>query len=213
MRLLLADDHDLVRDAIGRLIQVAAPEADLTFARDCATAQAALAAGPGFDLALIDWCMPGMDGTIGLRRLLAAADGGAIAIFSGAAARREIDAALKLGVRGFVPKTLSGDALIAALRLMIAGERYIPAAWHDAPETPDDRLEAAERRVLGELFKGRSNKEIALALDMPESSVKMHLRGLSRKLGARNRTEAIILAMREGLGPDFGAAARRARDD
>lgn len=209
MRLLLADDHDLVRDAVGRWIETAEPDAEIAYASDYAAAYAALCSGERFDLALIDWQMPGMDGLVGLRRLLTAAKNRPVAIFSGAAARPEIDAALTLGVAGFLPKTLSGNALLAALRLMIAGERYIPAALHAAPAPAPLGLSDAESRVLGQLFLGRSNKEIAMAIDAPESTVKLHLRGLSRKLDARNRTELIIRAMQKGLGPDFIAGSSR----
>lgn len=213
MRLLLADDHDLVRDAVGRLIEAAEPGAEIVLAADFASAFAALSARDPIDLALIDWQMPGMDGLTGLRRLAGAAKGRPVAVFSGAATRHEIDAALQLGVSGFVPKTLSGPALMAALRLMIAGERYIPAALHEAPEAAPSGVRGAERSVLDQLFLGRSNKEIAAALGLPESSVKLHLRTLSRKLDARNRTEVIIRAMQRGLGPDFVTPAARGRGD
>jgi DNA-binding NarL/FixJ family response regulator len=110
-----------------------------------------------------------------------------------------------MGAAGFVPKTISGDALIQAIRLMMSGEVYVPyALMTRTPAAPaesdaDEALSARETQVLDGLWRGLSNKEIARELNLQEVTVKLHLRRLYRKFECRNRTEALRIGLERGL--------------
>ncbi|MBC7133208.1 MAG: response regulator transcription factor [Roseovarius sp.] len=200
-RLILADDHDLVRDTIAAYLR-AAGGFEVAVAESLAGALA-LVPGPGrADLVLLDFAMPGMEAPDALARMRARA-GCPVAILSGTAPPDVARRALRAGAAGFVPKTLAPQALIAAVRQMLAGETYVPCDFlaSDADQGAQARigLTAREREVLQGVAEGKSNKEIARDLDIQEVTVKLHMKSLTRKLGARNRTQAAMIARDLGL--------------
>jgi DNA-binding NarL/FixJ family response regulator len=202
MRILLADDHDLVLETLGAFltaqggIEVAA----------CNSLDAACGrlAEESFDLVLLDYSMPGMDGLAGLARARAAADG-PVAIMSGTATKAVAQAAIDQGAIGFLPKTMAAKSLVNAIRFMAAGEVYVPveflAAAEPEPQEPAlaRKLSVREREVLDGLGRGLSNKEIARELDLQEVTVKLHVKTLCRKLEAKNRTHAAMIGKEAGL--------------
>ena len=198
MRLLIADDHGLVRDALCTHIERLVPDARVRGAGSVDEAAAALADDPLADLLILDLRMPGMNGLEGFDRLRAAHPGLPIAIMSGAARPDEIRAALARGAAGFLPKTLSGTELVAAVSQMLAGGTYVPPGLADEAE-PLANFTRRERDVLALLLKGLSNKEIARVLTVEEVTVKLHVRGLCRNLEAKNRTQAVMRAVELGL--------------
>ena len=109
--------------------------------------------------------------------------------------------ALKEGAAGFLPKTLAPVDMVAAVRDMLAGEVYLPLDFLTRPNVMarEVSLTPRETDVLRGISDGKSNKEIARDLDIQEVTVKLHLKTLSRKLGARNRTHAAMLARDQGL--------------
>lgn len=204
MRVLLADDHDLVRDALGALLMKDDPALSVTAAGDLAAAFAACDREGAFDVIVLDLKMPGMDGLSGAERMVARAAPAPVVIMSGSARRSDVMAALRIGVRGFIPKTLAGRSLVNAVRLVAGGETYVPmdilsGSDDEAGAGAGDGLTEREREVLFELRRGHSNKEIARALQIAETTVKLHLRAISDKLNARNRTEIVIRAIDRGL--------------
>ncbi|QJE74222.1 response regulator transcription factor [Aerophototrophica crusticola] len=204
MRLLIADDHDLVRDALRSHIERFSPDTQVVGAGSVAEATKVLETAPGADLVLLDLRMPGMNGLNGLIRLRERFPAVKLALMSGEARPEDIRLALAHGAIGFLPKTLSGDALVHAVRRMAAGESFVPAEMAaDTTDVPEGAQAAGftrrEREVLDFLLKGQSNKEIARALDLEEVTVKLHIRGLCRKLGAKNRTQAAMRAVELGL--------------
>ena len=202
MRILLADDHDLVRDALGALLVKDDPSIELFTASDLAGAIAEFETEGPFTAIILDLRMPGMDGLDGAAQMVNRADDVPVILMSGSAQSSDVQAALKLGVRGFVPKTIAGKSLINAVRLVVSGEVYVPMEFSSSASTnyePHHGLTAREKDVLYQLRQGCSNKEIARNLDTAETTVKLHLRSISEKLKARNRTDIVIRAIDAGL--------------
>lgn len=196
MRILLADDHDLIRETIaGFLATEGFDEVGLA-----ATLDEALGcikdSGP-FDLVLLDYRMPGMNGLEGLERAIAANAPKRVAMLSGSTSRVVAEAAVRAGAIGFMPKTLGARNMVSAIRLMIAGKTYLPLGVfpEDPQEGPEGfHLSRREADVLRGICEGKSNKEIARDHDLQEVTVKLHVKTLGRKLGARNRTHAAMIA-------------------
>ena len=203
MKILLADDQELVRDTIASFLRLE-PGIEVEVAADLPSALSMVQHDPGFDLILLDYMMPGMNGLAGLAAMRAARPGVPVAILSGTAPRAVAEQALAEGAAGFLPKTMSTKTLIAALRFMAAGEVYAPMAMLTEREAPSAKLAGAqltprETEVLRLLCRGLANKEIARELDLQEVTVKLHVKTLSRKLGAKNRTHAAMIAKEAGL--------------
>lgn len=200
MRILLADDHELVRDTI---VAYLTQQADLEVVAVDDLHQALERIGDGFDLVLLDYAMPGMDGLGGLAKIKEATDAH-VAILSGSADRTVAQQALDEGAIGFVPKTMGAKSLINAIRFMAEGEVYAPVKFmtevaEDEPHELAKLLTDREMQVLEGLCRGLSNKEIAREIDLQEVTVKLHLKTACRKLGAKNRTQAALTAKEAGL--------------
>ncbi len=194
MRILVADDHDLVREMISAYL-AAEGLGEVTPAADLAEALELVETTAPYDLVLLDYDMPGMQGLAGLREMLLASAGKPVALISGAVSAEVAEEALEIGAAGFVPKTMGAKSLVAAVRLMAAGENFAPLSLIHRPKTPDDSpLSPREFDVLRGVAAGKSNKEIARDLDLQEVTVKLHVKTMSRKLGAKNRTHAAMLA-------------------
>lgn len=194
MKILIADDHDLVREMIANFITT---NADATV-EQASTLEEALglvkSKGP-FDLVLLDYVMPGMNGLDGVESMLAAAAGQPVALFSGLVRKPTVQQALEIGAAGFVPKTLGTKSLIHAIRFMAAGEKYIPFEYLQKSGKPTDTaLTERELSVLDGLCDGKANKTIASDLGLQEVTIKLHVKSICRKLGARNRTHAAMIA-------------------
>ncbi|MGB0660157.1 MAG: response regulator transcription factor [Mangrovicoccus sp.] len=198
MRILIADDHELVRDTLAAFLQSEAG-IEVDTAADFAGAQAKVKAFAGYHLVLLDYKMPGMNGLKGLKDMQDMQVGLKVAIMSGTAARDVAQDAVAEGALGFLPKTLPAKSLINAVRFMAAGETYLPVnfmqAEDDQVSSPiKDKLSEREFQVLGGLCRGLANKEIARELDLQEVTVKLHVKTLCRKLEAKNRTHAAMIA-------------------
>ncbi len=203
MRILIADDHDLLRDTL--ILFLEAQGGIETFSSvDLPSAHKLINTHEPFDLILLDLNMPGMNGLEGLKRTLALNGGQRVALLSGEATREIAEQALDFGAAGFVPKTLPAKSMLNALKFMAMGEQYAPIDFMTAPEDiPShplgDQLTQREMQVLKGLTQGKSNKEIARDLDLTEPTVKLHMKTLYRKLDASNRTQAALIARETGL--------------
>lgn len=158
-----------------------------------------------FDLVLLDYGVPGMNGLEGLRRMQATDRAPRVALMSGTASREVAEEALSQGAAGFLPKTMPARSLVNAVRFMAMGEQFAPIDFMTAPPPPSERhpledvLTPRELQVLRGLCEGKSNKEIARDLDIGEPTVKLHVKTLYRKIGAANRTQAAMIARDQGL--------------
>jgi DNA-binding NarL/FixJ family response regulator len=203
VKALVADDHPLVRDALARTLAELEAGVEVVGVADFGAALAALQAGP-FDLALVDWQMPGMDGTQGLQRLRAAAPTVPLVVASGHDDAVTIRAALAAGAAGFIPKSERTEVLLQALRLVRAGGVYVPARLLEAAAEPAPPpgadLTPRQLDVLVCLMRGEPNKLIARELGLTEGTVKIHIAAILRALQVRNRTEAVVRARELGLG-------------
>ena len=136
-----------------------------------------------FDLVLLDYSMPGMDGLKGLERVINTGATRPVAIMSGTAPKAVAQEALDAGAIGFLPKTMAAASMVNALRFMAAGETFVPIKFMTAEEPEETNplakgLSPRELEVQGGLCRGLANKEIARELDLQEVTIKLHVKTL-----------------------------------
>lgn len=207
MHILIADDHTLLRETVKGFIEASDLQARVAIA-DSLSGALREAERAAFDLILLDLDMPGMNGMSGLVEMKRKKPGVPVGIMSALATPANLLAALDAGAAGFIPKTMGAKAMLVALRLILAGERYVPADLLKAVQESSAKARTArtrpvmnpeEARILELLKQGEANKEIGRLLGIEEYTVKYHVRGILRKLGAKNRTQAVKIAMEENL--------------
>jgi len=203
MRILIADDHGLLRDMLVAFLG-AEGGFDITAVGTLEAACAHIRDDEPFNLVLLDYKMPGMQGLDTLREVKEMKGGQRVAMISGEATREIAEQALEMGAAGFIPKTLPAKSLVNAVKFMAMGEQYAPVDFMTAPVKEADhplakRLTAREKDVLLGLTEGKSNKEIARDLDLTEPTVKLHMKTLYRKLDVNNRTQAALIATEADL--------------
>lgn len=203
MRLLIADDHELLRDALTSLLRQES-DLDVVTAADVEEALDVIARSQPLDLVVLDYAMPGMNGLEGLSRFLQAENAPPVALLSGIAAPSVVQQALKMGARGFLHKSMPAKSLLNALRFMAKGEKYVAIDFLEQTATPAPTqgaidLTRREKEVLAALCDGKTNKEVARDLGLSEPTIKLHVKTLYRRLGVNNRTQAAMVARSLGL--------------
>jgi len=194
MKILLADDHDLVRDTLAAFLENE-PDITVCTAANLTEAMKIVEDEGGFDLVILDYTMPGMEGLLGLSHMIRANGAKPVAILSGTADRSVAEQAIKAGAVGFVPKTLAAKSIVSAIKFMASGEVFAPFGFmHKEEVDGNSAITKREREVLIGLTAGKSNKEIAIDLELQEVTIKLHVKTLCRKLGAKNRTQAAMIA-------------------
>jgi DNA-binding NarL/FixJ family response regulator len=202
MRALVADDHELFRSGLRQLLIDALGAKEVREAETFDQAIDILTSEGAGDLVLVDLRMPGMNGAEALGALRDGFPDAKIAVVSAWEERAEILAALGAGVHGYIPKSLPSTEIAEALRSILEGRIYVPAAIgkREPGSSPmvltsgadaQDKLTGRQKEVLNELLKGQASKEIARTLDIAEGTVKIHLAAIYRALGVRTRAEAI----------------------
>lgn len=203
MRVLIADDHEMVLDMFAMYLTAGAGM-QVSTARSLDEAMEIIMAEGPFDVVLLDLNMPGMNGVLGLKRAIKANGGNPVAVITGSTTPRMLDEIMNAGSSGIVLKTTSVRSLANAIRFMQAGEHYMPLELvrerqNATRQVRHGQLSEKEMAVLGYLAEGKQNKEIAKDLKLAEPTVKMHVTSICRKLGAQNRTQAVIMARDLGL--------------
>lgn len=191
-RLLIADDHLMIGSAMVYLLKQLDPAIDAMSVGSAKAALKTLAEGELFDLVLLDYDMPGTNGIKGMAKVHAAYPNQVVGILSGQTDPQLVKRAIAAGAVGWLPKSMSDEPLLHALRMMAAGGEFVPTDVLEELKSTDDRWElfsGAEQRVAKQLAKGLSDKEIALSLDLEPKTVRNHVRNILRKAGAESRTK------------------------
>jgi DNA-binding NarL/FixJ family response regulator len=203
---LIADDHELLRDGLMQALRRELNMARFVEAECFAEAIQHLERKDDVTLAIVD-LMTDMPSPMGIARMRRLRPQTLIVVLSGSEEREDILGALAAGAHGYIVKTQQTDQLIDKLRYILSGEIYVPpilaelapepvlsAQDQDLADQPTQKaLSSRQRQVLKCLVEGRSNKEIAQALNVAEGTVKQHLAALFRVLGASNRAHAAAL--------------------
>jgi DNA-binding NarL/FixJ family response regulator len=203
IRILIAEDQRIVREGLVALFE---DEPGVTIVGEAADGLRALELFARLrpDLVLMDLQMPELDGAEATRRIRALDPAARILVLTTYATDEFIFTALRAGAQGYLLKDASADELLAAIRALHAGQtqlspavaaRLVAGVGGGGPEP----LTRRELEVLALLGRGQSNDAIAAALSIAPRTVKVHVQAILGKLGAANRTEAVALAVRQGM--------------
>jgi DNA-binding NarL/FixJ family response regulator len=204
MKILHADDHPMFREGLRFFLKLLDTDVAVVEASNLQAAMDKLALEWPVDLMLLDLEMPGVSGVEGFLALRRRFPALKIVIVSGVSDTRIIRTLIDAGARGYIPKMVSSEQLMAALRRVLNGEVYLPEAlFIPAAQATgageEGNLTGRQLQLLPLLADGLANKQIADALGVTEGTVKQHLKELFRRLRARNRTQAVNEARRLGL--------------
>lgn len=199
-RVLLADDHEMVRMAMRAALAPLGPGLEWIEAEDAASAEARLAEQPPPELALLDLNMPGSQGAEWIAHLRRTWPDVRLVVVSAQEDPGLVRELIALGVAGYIPKSDRAEVILQAVRLVLSGGSYAPLRLLDGagarPAARDEALTPRQHEVLECLARGLPNKLIARQLGLTEGTVKVHLMAIFRALDARNRTEAVLAAQR-----------------
>lgn len=212
-RILIADDHPLMRRALAGVVAETVPGVELVEAGHLDAARARLADDPDIDLVLLDLHMPGSHGLVGLAAIRAEYPGVAVVVVSAHDDPAIVARVLAYGASGFIPKRARPDEFGVALATVLDGGIAAPAL---PPVDAGDRALAArlatltpqQFRVLRLVAEGRLNKQIADDLGVGERTIKAHLSAIFERLKVRNRTQAGVMLRSLELGGERFEPAR-----
>jgi two-component system, NarL family, response regulator len=197
---LSVDDHPLVREGIAAILEA---EPDLRLVAEATNGRDAIQSFRKHrpDVTLMDLCMPDVGGTEAIARIRSEFPTARIIVLTNYAGDARVMGALKAGASGYLLKHTLRRELLDAIRAVHAGLRRIPAeiATVIAEHAGDEALTARELDVLRQVAAGRSNKAIATDLQISESTVKAHLKGILAKLDADGRTHGVMIAVKRGI--------------
>ncbi|MCU0250425.1 MAG: response regulator transcription factor [Vicinamibacterales bacterium] len=199
-RIMIADDHPVVREGFAAMIGT---EPDMTVVAQARSGEEAIdlfrRVRP--DVTLMDLRMPGMGGVEAIRTIRREFPASRLIVLTTYDGDEDIYRALEAGAQAYLLKDMICDEILAAIRAVHAGQRRIPAAVGTrlAERMTALGLSEREQRVLDLVATGKSNKEIAAALEITEATVKGHMTNVLGKLGVTDRTQAVITAIRRGL--------------
>jgi two-component system, NarL family, response regulator LiaR len=207
IRILIVDDHAVVREGLRAFLEL---QDGLEVVGEAEDGEAGVAEAERLkpDVILMDLVMPKLDGVGAMRKLRTRVPGARVVVLTSFLEDERLLPAIQAGAAGYMLKNAEPSELARAIRAADAGEAIIDPtvaarlvnAISDGVRTPDrDALTRREHEVLELIARGRSNKRIALELGIAEKTVKTHVGHVLAKLGVADRTQAALLAVREGL--------------
>ena len=209
---LIVDDHPLFRAALKGAVAAACTDCEFLEADSVTALFDTLEQHPHTDLLLLDLNLPGAFGFCALAHMRGSHPQLPVIVVSAMDDHRTVRQALAFGAQGFVSKSADAGTIGRNVQSVLRGEYISPAGLEGQAEQETDvaaldlaqriaQLTAQQFRVFGMLCSGRLNKQIAYELDITEATVKAHMTAILRKLGAANRTQAVLLAGRLLLDP------------
>lgn len=212
MKILVVDDHALVREGLCQVLQGLDPleTTDVLQAATCTRALELAHFNPDLDLVLLDYLLPDMNGLAGLEIFGQRHPELPVVILSGSANPSVVQQAMELGAAGFVTKSSLSDTLLDTLRRILAGELFQPADFSSLSQpiaglqsklTTPPVLSPRQQDVLLLLINGLTNRQICERLALGSETVKFHVSNILRIFGASTRTQAALEAKRWGYDP------------
>jgi len=215
VKALIVDDHPLVQEAVANVLRGLDPAVEIAAAIDCESGLEIAARGGELDLLLLDLNLPGLSGIPALKRWRAQYPSVPVVVLSAADDRPTVLAAINGGAAGYIPKSCSNQVMREALRLVLAGGKYLPpqllapaaagatrssrAKRHAIQDVDSLGLTERQIAVLRLIAKGAPNKVICRELGLAERTVKAHVTAVLRALKVSSRTQAAIEAVKLGL--------------
>lgn len=200
LQILVVDDHALVREGLCQILLGLNEPVDVLQSPHCLHAFDLAARHPHLDLVLLDYDLPGMNGLDALKVLGQAHPELPILMLSGMVNPQMVRTALASGAAGILSKNGDSAELLTAVRLVLAGEVYVPLDLLVSTKArPQFTLRQGE--VLALLLAGRSNKDIGDALALSDDTIKNHVTALLRAFGVKNRVQLVLAASRQGYAP------------
>jgi len=200
IRVLIVDDHPLLREGIGSLVE---KQPDMLIVAEASNGKEALQLFRQHmpDITLMDLRLPGMDGISVMTAILAEFHTARIIVLTTFSGDVQISRALKAGARGYLLKDLLRRELLDAIRAVQCGRKWIPPeiAAQIAEHTSDTTLTRREIEVLQLIAAGNPNKLVADKLSVTEDTIKMHVKSILSKLDANDRTHAVAIAVKRGI--------------
>ena len=208
MKILVVDDHSLVREGLRQVLKGLDEQVEVLEAGHCVRAFEVAALHPDLDLVLLDYHLPDMNGLDALEVFRKEHPELPIIMLSGSVDPHIIRRVLAKGAAGFVSKTAISDDFLSVVQLVLAGDVYVPPDLltiaglspqdESAPDLAAPLLTPRQEEVLELLLEGRSNKEISQTLQLSEETTKNHVSRVLRAFGVQTRVQAVLAAARHG---------------
>jgi len=214
VKILVVDDHPLIREALRNVLQALDASIELIEAQSSDEALETARRAPDISLILLDLALPGVDGFTALHSMREEFPGTPVVVLSASEDPETVMRAIDGGAMGYIPKTSSSKLLVSALRLVLAGGVYLPteilrksqlagtqkpAATDELRDPREIGLTERQSQVLALLVQGKPNKLICRQLNLAEGTVKIHVTAILKALGVANRTQAVIAVGKLGL--------------
>ena len=206
IRIVVVDDHFIVREGLRSLIE---RQPDFIFAGQAANGAEAIQVHEELkpDIMIIDLGLPVLSGVEAIRAIRAATPDARILVLSNFEGDEDIHASFEAGASGYILKHRSGEQIVPAIRALMEGKQWIPEeiARQLKARKFVETLTLREREIVLCIAKGEANKQISTSLGITEETVKSHVKNILSKLQAKDRTEAVTLALKRGIVhlPDF----------